>query len=280
MVTKEEYKKKFRRCILEYTSSANMNVVDEDEAEMQPADAPQDDPMGGGADMGGDPMGGGAPDMGGAPDAGGDPMGGADPNAAPGGEGGDAQPPQGFAPQGIDQNAGLDGMGGPEAGAAAPAPAPEGGAPAPEAGDDADEEVIDVDELTDTQEETEKKVEALSHKFERLMGSIDSLEKKIDDISAHNSEYLGQIANEFEKRNPTPMQRMTMRSTKSAPYGMTPDEYMNNYAPENYSAEDDNNGADDPQYKIMKSDIDNFNDYNSISREFNDKMSLRDILGF
>jgi hypothetical protein len=80
---------------------------------------------------------------------------------------------------------------------------------------------------------------------------------------------------------PTPQQRMTMRSTKSAPYNMTPNEYMNNYAPDNYSAEDDNNGADDMQYKITKGDIDNFTDYNSIIRDLDvEHQGLKDILGY
>ena len=61
---------------------------------------------------------------------------------------------------------------------------------------------------------------------------------------------------------------------------MTPNEYMNNYAPENYSDADDNNGADDPQYKITKGDIDDFTDYSSIANEFNGKMGLKDILGY
>jgi hypothetical protein len=74
---------------------------------------------------------------------------------------------------------------------------------------------------------------------------------------------------------------MTMRSTKSAPYSMTPNEYMNNYAPENYSPEDDNNGADDMQYKITKGDIDNFTDYNSIIKDLDvEHQGLKDILGY
>lgn len=143
-----------------------------------------------------------------------------------------------------------------------------------------DDEVIDVDDLTDSQEETEKKVDALTGKFERLMASLDGIEKRISDIDTHTNEYLGRLESEFDKRNPTPMQRMSMRSTKSAPYGMTPNEYMNNYAPENYSDADDNNGADDPQYKITKGDIDDFTDYSSIANEFNGKMGLKDILGY
>ena len=77
------------------------------------------------------------------------------------------------------------------------------------------------------------------------------------------------------------MQRLTMRSTKSSPCSMTPNEYMNNYAPENYSDESDNNGADDPQYKITKGDIDDFVDYNSIAKDIaNNKLGLKDILGY
>lgn len=297
---KKEVISKFRRCILEYTSPAGAySVSEEGEDDMMQGGAPGGDPMGGAAPggdpMGGDPgMGGGAP-MGGDPGMGGDPMGGdpgmgGDPNAMggdPNAMGGDpnagatpAQPPQGFQPQGVEQGAPMDGMGAdPNAQGADPMGGDPGmgGDPNAEGGDD---EVIDVDDLTDSQEETEKKVDALSGKFERLMASLDSLEKRISDIDNHTNEYLGKIESEFEKRNPTPMQRMTMRSTKSAPYAMTPNEYMNNYAPDNYSPDDDNNGADDPQYKITKGDIDDFTDYNSVEKQLGGKFDLHNILGY
>lgn len=272
MILKEDYKKKFKRCILEYTNAS--------EGYMQEAG---EDPMGGGTPMGGDPgMGGDAP-MGGDPSMGGAPMGGdsemgGDPSMGGAPMGGDPNAevsPEGFAPQGVDPNAGLDGMGGDpnmqQQGSNMPQDPNMGGE---------DEEVIDVDDLTNSQEKTEKKIDALASKFEKLLGSLDSIEKRIDSIDTHTNEYLGSLKGEIEKRNPTPMQRLTMRSTKSAPYEMTPNEYMNNYAPENYSAESDENGADDPQYKITKADIDNFTDYNSIAKEFDGKMGLRDILNF
>ena len=280
---KKEYIKKFKRCILEYTSPAGaFDVSEEGEDDMMQGG----DPSMGGADpsMGSDPgMGG---DMGGDPNAmGGDPnaMGG-DPNAA----GGEATPPEGFQPQGVEQGAPMDGMGGDPNAQGGMDPTMGGDPNAmgdPSMGGDpnamgGDDEVIDVDDLTDSQEETEKKVDALSGKFERLMSSLDSLEKRISDIDTHTNEYLGKLESEFEKRNPTPLQRMSMRSTKSAPYGMTPNEYMNNYAPENYSDADDNNGVDDPQYKITKGDIDRFTDYNSIAKEFDGKLGLHDILGY
>lgn len=290
---KSDYLKKFKRCILEYVDVSS--GIEEDDTQDQGGapmggdpgmgGAPAGGPMGGDPGMGGDPSMGGAPGgdpmggdpgMGGAP--GGDPMGGdpnamgGDPNAAGAPADGGGTPPEGFAPQGVDQNAGIDGMG------STPA---DGMGQAPQ-GDmqQSNDEVIDVDDLTDSQEDTEKKVDALSSKFEKVLNSIDSIEKRISDIDAHTNQYLGTLKSEFEKRNPTPMQRLTMRSTKSAPYAMSPNEYMNNYAPDNYSAADDNNGADDPQYKITKGDIDSFTDYNSIANEFNGKNNLRDILDF
>lgn len=215
-----------------------------------------DQSMGGGDSnaMGGDPA------MGGADPS----MGGGDPNAMGGG-----QEPEGFAPQGVDQGMAMDGMGGdPNAMGGGETPGPE-------------DDVVEIDDLTDAQEDTEHKVDALTSKFERLMSSIDSIEQRINDIDAHTNQYLGSLKGEMEKRNPTPMQRLTMRSTKSSPYSMTPNEYMNNYAPENYSDESDNNGADDPQYKITKGDIDDFVDYNSIAKDIaNNKLGLKDILGY
>jgi len=296
MLLKEDYKKKFRRCILEYTSLDNgLYEVGDEDPNAAPAGVPGGN-MGGDpgmgspdAGMGGDPNMGGDPGMGGDPNIGGDPNMGGDPGMGGAAPGGDGQGPEGFQPQNVDPNAGLDGMGSdPNAENGGENPGPEPGPDAaPQGPDDEmpeeggeEEEVIDVDELTDTQEETEKKVEALSKKFEKVMNSLDSIEKRISDIDAHTNQYLGSLKTEFEKRNPTPMQRMTMRSAKSAPYGMTPNEYMNNYAPDNYSSESDNNGADDPQYKITKDDIDNFTDYSSIAKEFDGKMGLHDILGY
>lgn len=274
--TINEIKSNFRHLVEYVVTNHDVEEVGEDPNAMGGADPSMGggDPNAiGGADQsmsGGDPnaMGGGDTNAmgGGDPNAmGGDPtMGGADPNTMGGG-----QEPEGFAPQGVDQGMAMDGMGGDHNAMGG------GETPGPE------DDVVEIDDLTDAQEDTEHKVDALTSKFERLMSSIDSIEQRINDIDAHTNQYLGSLKGEMEKRNPTPMQRLTMRSTKSSPYSMTPNEYMNNYAPENYSDESDNNGADDPQYKITKGDIDDFVDYNSIAKEIaNNKLGLKDILGY
>lgn len=275
-----EIKSNFRHLVEYVVTNHDVEEVGEDPNAMG-----GDDPA-----MGGDPnaMGGSDPAMGGTdPNAmgGADPTMGDDPNAMGGGDQsmggadpsmgsgdptmGGGQSPEGFAPQGVDQGMAMDGMGGdPNAMNGEETPGPE-------------DDVVEIDDLTDAQEDTEHKVDALTSKFEKLMSSIDSIEQRINDIDAHTNQYLGSLKGEMEKRNPTPMQRLTMRSTKSSPYSMTPNEYMNNYAPENYSDEPDNNGADDPQYKITKGDIDDFVDYNSIAKDIaNNKLGLKDILGY
>lgn len=259
-----EIKSNFRHLVEYVVTNHDVEEAGEDQNSMGGADQTMSaDPT-----MGGDPnaMGGADQSMGGDPNAMGDDtnMMGGDPNAMGGG-----QAPEGFAPQGVDQGTSMEGMGGdPNAIGGGDVPGP-------------DDDVVEIDDLTDAQEDTEHKVDALTSKFERLMSSIDGIEKRINDIDAHTNQYLGTLKGEIEKRNPTPMQRLTMRSTKSSPYSMTPNEYMNNYAPENYSEEPDNNGADDPQYKITKGDIDDFVDYNSIAKDIaNNKLGLKDILGY
>ena len=261
---------------MEYTNASGAySLPEEGEDDMAMGGDPaamDGDPAAMGGDpaaMGGDPaaMGGDPAAMGGDPAAmGGDPaaMGG-DP-AAMGGEGNGAD---GFNPQGGDPNAGLDGMGGD--------PAAMGG----DAMEQSDDEVIDVDDLTKSQENAERKIDKMNDKFEKLMSAVETLITQNKEMEKREAETKAELAAELDKRMPTPQQRMTMRSTKSSPYSMSPNEYMNNYAPENYSDANDNNGADDAQYQITKSDIDNFTDYASIAKELDvDHQGLHDILGF
>lgn len=262
-VLRENYEN-FRR-LVEY-STLGSNIMAEAGEENQ------NDPMNGanpsisGNGMAG-PMAGGDPSMGGDMNAGmgGDPsmMGGAPsgPDAMggdPSMDGGEAQPPQGFNPQGGEQ----------EQLGATPETDP----------NQEEEEVIDVDDLTNSQEETEKKIDALSDKFERLIGMLDGFEKQIDS----SNERMETLRAEIEKRNPTPVEKMSIRAKNSYPFNITPDEYWKDKeATSNYSPEDDNNGADDPIYQITKDDIDNISDWNSIYKSLDDKHdSLRDLFGY
>ena len=267
-----EAQKRFQS-ILEYVQTDGAHTLQEDDPQGPPQPpqggapggdgpmgGPGGDPMGGGMPgPGGDPMGGGAP---GGPDAGGAP--GADPNA-----GGAPNAPsgvEGFEPQVGDPNAPMGS-------------APDAMPPAPDEGGE-DEEVIDVDELVDAQDDTKVKVAKLDGKIDALIKLIDKFESDIDQNNAH----IDELKSEFEKRNPTQVEKMTLRAKQGYPFAQSPDEYWSDKEQEgNYSPEDDNNGVGDERYQITKNDVDNITDWASIYKSIDDgsfHQDLRDILKF
>ena len=197
--------------------------------------------------MGGDPNA-----MGGAPmpdtSMGGDPNAmGADPNMGGGVEG--------FNPQGADPS-----MGGTDTNM-----------------EGEDEEVIDVDELVDKQDETADKIDKLASSFDRLLDKMNDFKDMVDS----SNERIESLKAEIERRNPTPVEKISLRSGNGYPFNQTPDEYwQTKQATSNYSTEDDNTGADDPKYQITKDEIDNFNDYASVSKDLTNDYNLRDMFGY
>ena len=269
MTDKNEYLKKFKRCINEYVSFEGVSEDGEtvqDPMAAAPADptaaAPADPTAAAPADpMAADPTA--ADPTAAAPAA---PMA-ADPTAtAPADQSGAAATPEqaapgeanGFSPEGEDVNSMTD----------------------TQDNGDEDEEVIDVDELVDSQEKSEKKIDKLTNKFERLLGKLDSVEKMID----ANNEKISHFEAEMERRNPTPEEKLSLRSKDAYPFTVSPTDYWKTKEEtSNYSTADDNNGSDMPKYTITKSDIDNINDWQNISSSFDDdreRLGLRDILGY
>jgi hypothetical protein len=258
-----EYKEKFQH-LVEYTNAGSAFKVNEDgeDPNMMGADpsmggAPMGDPSMGGAPgmdagMGADPSMGADPNMGGAPMGdpnamGGDPnMMGADANMGGGVEG--------FNPQGAGSSMGTD-------------PNMEG----------EEEEVIDVDELVNKQDETAEKIDKLASSFDKLVDTMKSFKDMVDS----SNERMESLKAEIERRNPTPVEKLSLRSGNGYPFNQTPDEYwQTKQATSNYSTEDDNNGADDPQYQITKDEIDNFNDYASVAKDLTNDFNLRDMFGY
>ena len=95
-------------------------------------------------------------------------------------------------------------------------------------------------------------------------------------------DYAKLLKAELEKRNPTPVEKMSLRAKNSYPFNVSPDEYWDEkQQTSNYSPDDDNNGVDDPQYQITKSDIDDISDWNSIAKSLDDEnIPLKDMFGF
>lgn len=264
-MARDGYKKRVPT-ILEYISFDSLEEAGDEQNDQNGAPMPGDDPgMAGGGMPGGDPGMGGDPTMGdGMP--GDDPVAGGDPGMVGAG-------PEGFAPQGADQmGGGLPGMDGSDIGGQGMDPNSMGTQPGP------DDNVINIDDLTDSQEETEDKIDALSSKFSKLLDKLSAFQEKVE-VNNRNIESLKQ---ELEKRNPTPVEKMTLRSKNAYPFNVTPTEYWDEKeTSSNYSTEDDNNGANDEIYKITKSDVDDIANWSEISKSLdNNKFGLKDILDF
>ena len=191
-----EAQKKFQK-IVEYSFMGGKTV---DEA------GDPNDPNAGAPTPGGDPS------MGGAP--GGDPsMGGGIPGGDPSMGGAPAEDGAAEGSQGVPEfqpQVGDPSMGG----------APGGD---PSMGEE-DEDVIEIDDLTDSQKATEEKVDKLSDKLDRLEKFLDAFDKIESNIQA-NTEHLEQLRQDFEKRNPTQVEKMTLRAKQGYPFSQSPDEY-------------------------------------------------------
>lgn len=259
----EEAMKRFQQ-ITEYVVSQGSRQVLEadDETEKPQGEMGAGDPNAmGGEDpnmMGGDPnaMGGDDPNMmngdsnamGGDPNAMGD-----NPNAM-----GNEETPEGFAPQ--------DTMSG-DANAMGAEPM------------QPDDEVIDVDELTDSQEETEKEVAKINSKFDKVLKAIGAFEE----LLRSNDEKIEGLKSEFEKRNPTKIEKLHMQTARSYPFNQTPEEYWKQKeATSNYEIID-NDDKEAGKFVITADELNGNENWKEISDTLDDDLlfnqTLNKILG-
>ena len=257
--------------ILEYVNiSGHLDEVGED-PNADPNAATGGGPAAGAA-PGGDPaaMGADPAAMGGAPgtnptadpNAAGDPNAmGADPDA--GGEGG----AEGFDPR-VGDDAGADPMmggapGGDMGGDPAAMEDPTAGMEQP----GPDDNVIDIDDLTNAQDETNMAVQDLSSKFEKLLGVVDKFEKFID----KNDSEIESLRQELEKRNPTPLEKLDLRTVNdSYPFNVKPNDYWKDKEEtSNYRVGGDPMEVAD-QYDLHQSDVDNVSNWKEIADSLDD----------
>lgn len=261
--------------ILEYVNlSGHLEEEGEDPNADPNAGAAPAAPGGDPAAMGGAP--GGDPGMGGDPNAmGGDPnAAGGDPNAAAGGDpnamGGGVE---GFDPQadpnaagGADPNA----MGGDPNTMGAPMADPNaagGEQPGP------DDTVVDIDDLTNSQDETNQAVMDLNDKFEKLLSVVDKFERFID----KNDSEIASLKQELEKRNPTPIEKLDLRTVNdSYPFNVKPTDYWKEKEEtSNYRVGGDETEVPE-QYDLHQSDVDDVKNWKEIADSLDDS-SLTDL---
>ena len=251
----EATKNRFQQ-ILEYTV-LNNNIMGEadDEAPQdgQEQTAPEDaggmSPQDGGQPMS-DAMGGGMPPQGGEAQS---PM-----DAGPQqGQGGQSQQPEGFAPQEPQMAPDMTSV---EDNEEQPA---------------ADDDVVDISALTDSQEATEKDVAELNNKFSEIMSKLDSFV----DLIKSNDEKIEDIKAEYERRNPTQIEKMSMNTAKGGPFNVSPEEYWDEKEKNsNYRREDDDNGREQGQYVITANDVNGATDWKGISDSLDDDILMHQTL--
>jgi predicted nuclease with TOPRIM domain len=131
----------------------------------------------------------------------------------------------------------------------------------------ADDDVVDITELTDTQKETQHDIDKLDAKFATIIKQIGSFEELI----RQNDQKIDDLKTEFEKRNPTQIEKLSMQTAKSYPFNVTPEEYWEEKEKtSNYSTENDENGVKQGQYVITKNDVNGDTDWKSISDSLDD----------
>ena len=151
---------------------------------------------------------------------------------------------------------------------------------------DEEDEVIDVDDITNAQEETNDKVNKVGRnlgkvddKIVQLLQAIDKMETMIN----NNNAEIENFKQEFEKRNPTPTEKLNLRSLDSYPFNVNPKEYWENKGIANhgtsnqYQAYSDNEKPTTDEYEITNYDIDNF-DERKIADSFHIDDDLRQTI--
>lgn len=173
----------------------------------------------------------------------------ADPNAAP--EAGAEDPnlfdtgdePNGDQP--ADAETGIDPMDEPaQDPASASAPVP----PAPAPADNGDVEV-DVTELVKGNEEATNAAQDASHKTSELLSKFEDLEQKVSSMDAL-SHKIETLEKEIIKRNPTPVEKLEMRSLDSYPFNIKISDYWKDV--DGYEAKSE----ESKEYVLTKDDID------------------------
>lgn len=240
----EAHKQFLRMCNETYISPIEeLDEADDNEQDMpdQGADPMNDNGMDNGAEQANGPMGGD------------NPMGG--------------ENPQGMDNQDMgvmgNDTMGDDGMGGMEEPSLDDSEDPFGDGNEEETNDDGD--TIDIDDLTDAQEKLNHKTNKIGidlgkvdNRIERLMASLEKMETMIDS----NNEEIMNLRKEFEKRNPTQIERLDMRRKFDSPgFSETPEEAIEKRIQNrnNYSVTDGGEKTDEKQYTLTQDDIKNAN---------------------
>ena len=110
---------------------------------------------------------------------------------------------------------------------------------------------VDVTDIVDKTDETKSSVETVSDKMEELLSKLGDLESQISGMDNVIDKIDG-LEKEIERRNPTPVERLEMRSMDSFPYSVKLTDF--------WKDKDGYQATDDEEYTLTQSDVDNFDE--------------------
>jgi len=111
---------------------------------------------------------------------------------------------------------------------------------------------VDVTDIVDKTEETKASVDGMGEKMEELLSKLSDLESQVTDMDGVINK-IDDLEKEIERRNPTPVERLEMRSMDSFPYSVKLTDFWKDK--EGYQATDD-----EEEFTLTQSDVDNFDE--------------------
>lgn len=118
-------------------------------------------------------------------------------------------------------------------------------------GDD-DTVEVDVTDIIDKTEETKTSVDGVSTKMDDLMTKLSDLETQVSGMDNVITK-IDDLEKEIERRNPTPVERLEMRSMDSFPYSVKLTDFWKDK--EGYDATEE-----EEEFTLTQSDVENFDD--------------------
>ena len=117
-----------------------------------------------------------------------------------------------------------------------------------------DEETVEVDvtDIVDKTEETKASVDDMGQKMDDLLSKLGDLESQVTDMDGVINK-IDDLEKEIERRNPTPVERLEMRSMDSFPYSVKLTDYWKDKEGYDTSEPED-------EYTLTQSDIENFDE--------------------
>lgn len=111
---------------------------------------------------------------------------------------------------------------------------------------------IDVTDIVDKTEATKTSVEGMSSKMDELLNKLSELESQVSGMDNVINK-IDDLEKEIEKRNPTPVERLEMRSMNSFPYSVKLTDFWQDK--EGYEATEE-----EEEFILKQSDVDNYNE--------------------